>query len=288
MLAAWQDGIYPGFRDEAAKAVVEDGVKLHDFAAAITSSQMFALNLFMPWRQGPRTALDGRLSKAVSEEIVVERVAFEWVPPGPLLGEIDGDCPRPDETATGVDVVLWGRDTAGARVALLLEVKLGEGGFTTCGGRDSSANRRPDVCASASRFFDNPADCYLRRPVRKIRDRRYWEIFARSHGSVRAAFPGADEAGPCPFAGHQQQPMRNLAIAHALVQETIVDRAWFGLCPHDENPDVPREWNTWRRLLPAGEKAPVLLASRVLEAGRDAGHSDWARWMTDRYRLPLS
>jgi hypothetical protein len=82
--------------------------------------------------------------------------------------------------------------------------------------------------------------------------------------------------------------MRNLAVAHALVQETIVDRAWFGLCPHDENPDVAREWNTWRGLLPVGEKAPVLLASEVLAAGREAGWSEWARWMAERYRLPLS
>ena len=138
---------------------------------------------------------------------------------------------------------------AGARVALLLEVKLGEEGFTTCNGRDSRSNRRPDVCASAAKFLGNPADCYPRRPARQRRDRRYWEIFARSHGSVRAAFPGADEAGPCPFAGHQQQPMRNLALAHALVQEGLVDRAWFGLCPHDQNPDVAREWARWRSLV---------------------------------------
>lgn len=287
MFARWSDGVYPAFREDAGTVISEDEVRLHDFSAAVTSSQMFALNLFIPWRRAPRDALEARVAKVVGSAIVIERLTFEWIPPGALLGEIDDDRPRPDEPATAVDVVLWGRDGQGARVAVLLEVKLGEEGFTTCGGKTSRGNRRPDVCASAATFFANPADCYLRRPVRRRRDRRYWEIFTQSHGSVRAAFPGADEAGPCPFAGHQQQPMRNLALAHALVQGGLVDRAWFGLCPHDQNPDVAREWDVWRRLLPPGDIAPVLLASDVLAAGRDAGHGQWARWMAERYRLQI-
>ncbi len=287
MFATWIEGVYPGFREDAANAVAEDEVRLHDFSAAVTSSQMFALNLFIPWRCGARDALEARIAVTLGKSLVIERVGFEWVPPGALLGEVEGDRPRPDEPATAVDVVLWGRDGSGARVALLLEVKLGEEGFTTCNGRDSRGNRRPDVCASAATFFGNPADCYLRRPVRQHRDRRYWEIFARSHGSVRAAFPGADEAGPCPFARQQQQPMRNLALAHALVQEGVVDRAWFGLCPHDQNPDVAREWSVWRGLLPAGDTASVLPASELLAAGRDAGHGAWAQWMAERYRLAI-
>jgi hypothetical protein len=288
MFATWIEGVYPGFREDAVSAMAEDEVRLHDFSAAVTSSQMFALNLFIPWRRGGRAPLEARIAGALGKAIVLERVVFEWVPPGALLGEIDEDRPRPDEPATAVDVVLWGRDGGGARVALLLEVKLGEAGFTTCSGRESRGNRRPDVCASAAKFFGGPADCYLRRPVRRLRDRRYWEIFARSHGSFRAAFPGADESGPCPFAGQQQQPMRNLALAHALMQEGLVDRAWFGLCPHDQNPDVVREWTVWRGLLPGGEIAPVLPASEVLAAGRDAGHGAWAQWMAERYRLAIT
>jgi len=287
MFANCSDGIPPAFRDEAASVVVEDGVRLHSHAEAVTSSQMFALNLFIPWRSGSRAALEARLASTLGASIVVERVAFEWVPPGALLGELEGDRPRDGEPATGVDVVLWGRDKTGARVALLLEVKLGEGEFTPCGGRNSSANRRTDVCASAATFFGDPGACYLRRPWRKTRDRRYWEIFAQSHGSVRAAFPGADEHGPCPFAGQQQQPMRNLALAHALVQEGIVDRSWFGLCPHDDNPDIAREWAAWRALLPTVGVAPVLAASVVIAAGRDAGHLEWAAWMAERYRISL-
>ncbi len=283
----WSDGIFPAFRDDAVLAVAEDEVRLHKYAAAVTSSQAFALNLFIPWRRGSRAALDARLTNALGEPITIDRLTFEWVPAGGLLGEIDADRPRPDEPATAVDIVLWGGARDGARVALLLEVKLGEGGFTTCGGRDSPSNRRPDVCASADVFFRDPSACYLQHPRGKTRDRRYWDIFASSSGSVRSAFPGASNDGPCPFAGQNQQPMRNLAISHALVQEKIVDRAWFGLCAHDDNPDVAAQWAAWRSLLPSTDAAPVIRASEILAAGCDAGHQVWAHWMADRYRLSL-
>jgi hypothetical protein len=170
----------------------------------------------------------------------------------------------------------------------MLEVKLGEGGFTKCGGLKSPANKRQDVCASAETFFSDPTACYLQHPKYKTRDRRYWGIFTAAHGGVRAAFPGATADGPCPFAGEQQQPMRNLALAQALVQEGLVGRAWFGLCHHDQNPDVAREWRRWKDLLPPDVSAPALLASRVLRAGHDDGHPEWAKWMAARYRLELA
>lgn len=286
MLTHWADGIHPGFRAAVAAVVAEDEVKLHPFAAALTSSQMFALNLFIPWRSGSPGGLDHLVGRVLGEPVAIGRVVFEWVPPGALLGEIDEDRPREDESATGVDVVLWGLDEAGAPIAVLVEVKLGEGGFTPCGGRESGGNRRKDVCASAETFFRDPSACYLQHPWGKVRDRRYWEIFARSHGTVRAAFPGAPGTGGCPFAGQAQQPMRNLALAEAIAQDVVVSRSWFALCAHDHNPDVAEHWAAWRSLLPDSVLAPAMRASDVVAAGRADGHGAWADWMTERYRLP--
>lgn len=50
--------------------------------------------------------LDQRVSSLVGYSLTVDRVVFEWVPPGHLLGEIDGEWPGPGEPATAVDVVL--------------------------------------------------------------------------------------------------------------------------------------------------------------------------------------
>ena len=212
---------------------------------------------------------------------------FEWIPPGTLLGEIAGDRPTGDEPATAVDVALWGSLAGGIGAAVLLEVKLSEPDFTHCHGRTSRANRRTDVCESTARFFQDPGACYLRRPRRKPRDRRYWEIFEQRNSSVRDAFPGADLDGQCPFAFSMQQPMRNLAIVRGLEQcgNSGVERAWFALCAHDHNEDVDVHWEEWGHLLPDPSGAPKLAASKILRAGEVEGFGEWAEWMRERYRL---
>ena len=283
----WSDGIHPAYRALAEDVVRADSVKLHRHAAHLRSSQMFAFNLFLPFRDEGRERLSDRVGGMIGAPFRIDEVRFEWVPPGALLGEIRGDRPVGDEPATGVDIVLWGQLTGGERAVVLLEVKLSEGEFTSCGGRNSAANQRKDVCASATRFFGEPSACYLRRPKRARRDRRYWEIFAASHGSVHDAFPGADMTGPCPFAESMQQPMRNLAIARGLEQDptSAVEQAWFGLCAHDDNPDIAAHWERWRSLLPDEAMAPALPASEVVRTGEEEGFVEWAAWMRDRYRL---
>lgn len=281
----WTDGIYPAYRDLATTAVAADAVRLHNRAAHLRSSQTFAFNLFLPFWKGRRARLSERVSKLIGSQITIEKVQFEWTPPGGLLGEIAGDRPVGDEPATAADVVLWGRLGLRRRAAVLLEVKLSEGDFTHCGGRYSRGNRRQDVCESARLFMQDPSACYLRRPVRQRRDRRYWAIFAASHGSVRAAFPHADLDGPCPFAQSQQQPMRNLAIARGMEQDGMVRQAWFALCAHDANPDIAGHWAEWSRLLPDPSLAPVLPASEVVRIGEAEGLMEWAAYMRERYQL---
>ena len=209
------------------------------------------------------------------------------MPPGRILGELDGDRPVGNEAATGVDVVLWGKLEDGAKCAVLVEVKLSETDFTPCNGRTSRANRRRDVCNSADLFFADPSACYLTRPLHQRRDRRYWEIFAGAHGTFGEAFPGVDRAGPCPFAFSMQQPMRNLAVARGLEQDggLGIARTWFAVCAHDANPDIPRLWEEWRRILPHFSMAPSLPASEVVAAGEAEGLAEWATWMRGRYLL---
>ncbi len=281
----WTDGIYPAYRRLAEMVRHADAVKLHSHASFLPSSQVFAFNLFLPFREGRRARLSQLVSGAVGARLTVDQVSFEWVPPGGLLGEIAGERPAGREPATAADVVLWGRLPRRRRAAVLLEVKLSEGAFTHCNGRTSPGNQRTDVCASANRFFADPNACYLRRTKRATRDRRYWDIFSRSHGSVRAAFPHADPDGPCPFAFDMQQPMRNLAIARGIEQARTVRQAWFALCAHDDNPDVRAHWAQWARLLPDPSMAPRLPASEVVAAGEAEGLTDWAAYMRARYRL---
>lgn len=285
MWDSWRDGIYQDYRDLAKETVRDDSLELHPYAAHILSSQAFTFNLFLPFRNGLKEGLARKVSNLVGEEVTIDRVTFEWVPPGHLLGEIDGERPAPGEAATAVDCVLWGWLANGSRAAVLVEVKLTEAAFSHCNGRTSPNNRRKDVCQSAQLFFDGPQDCYLTHPAGKIRDRRYWEIFAGSAGSLRDAFPNVELNGECPFAYDMQQPMRNLAIAQGLVQEGTVEKAWYILCGHDHNQDIAGHWQAWRQLVNDATPAPFLPASEVVKVGEEDGLLDWGKYMRARYRL---
>ena len=285
MWPRWTDGIYAPYRDLASTVQRSDDVRLHKYAPHLLSSQAFAFNLFLPFWEGNRRRLSACVSALAATRLTIDRLQFEWVPPGRLLGEIVGERPVGGEPATAADVLLWCRLDNGQRAAVLIEVKLSEGDFTHCGGRYSRGNRRQDVCKSARLFMRDPSACYLRRPVRQRRDRRYWEIFAQSHGSVLSAFPQTDLDGSCPFAEGLQQPMRNLAIARGMEQEGIADQAWFALCAHDANLDISARWAEWSRLLPEPSHAPVLPASEIVRAGEAEGLKEWADYMRERYQL---
>ena len=221
-------GIHLDYRGLAEEVQVADEVKLHKYAAHLLNSQVFALNLFLPFREGDRKALSER-------GCWWTRWALSGCHPGRCLASWRGIVPvrtSPPRPLTS------SRLEDGRRAVVLVEAKLSEDRFTTCNGRIGRGNRRKDVCESAPLFFSDPNTCYLRRPKRKRRDRRYWKIFAARHGCVRDAFPGADIA-------------------------------WLVLCAHDGNPDVPGHWKERAESLPDPAMAPSLPASAVTDGGRD-------------------
>ena len=275
----WKDGIYKDYRGAADDMVRNGSVKAHTQIHHLRSSQVFAFNLFLPFQEGRRLRFSAYVSESIGAVFNVDAVRLEWIPPVEVLDEPGGVA------ATAADVVLWGSLKNGSRAAVLIEVKLSEDTFSHCKGPTSRGNRRKDVCGSASLFFDDPSTCYLRRPVREKRDRRYWQILADSYGSVRNAFPNADSSGPCPFAGDMQQPMRNFAIARGIEQVGLVERAWFALCAHDDNPEIAAHWRAWQGLLPTPSMAPLIPASEIVSIGRRDGLTGWAAYMRDRYLL---
>ena len=68
--------------------------------------------------------------------------------------------------------------------------------------------------------------------------------------------------------------MRNLAIAQGLVQEDMVQKAWYILCAHDNNPDIAGHWQEWQRLVGrcgAGSLSSGIRRHRHRRAGRPDG-----------------
>ncbi len=270
----WLDGIHPELRS-TAREVVSD-LRPHDYLAALNSSMAFGFNLLLPFRDAG--GLSALLSALLGEPVQAEAIHFEWAAPGRVLCEIRGEVPERDEHYTAIDALITAR-CSGEPVAFLVEVKLSEDGFTPCGGRASRANHHKKICRSATRLFLNPAGCYLRRPWRASRDRRYWSIFAAAHGSLPACFHGVDPAGPCPFSRHGQQPMRQHAMALGSVQDGIFSRTWLVLLHHDDNPDVPGPWESYASCTRDRGMFLRLPASKLL-----CVHPQ-GEWLAERYGL---
>ena len=275
----WTDGLFPPIRAQAEAIVADNNIRLHSHVAALNSSMAFAFNLFLPLRKADGLARS--LEPAVGL-LEIDDVVLEWVPPGHLLGELEGDVPKKDEAATGIDAVIWAHRPTGEKLAILIEVKLTERGFSSCGGHGSRYNTRTDVCESAPTFLADPNACYLTRPRGKKRDRRYWDIFANAHGSMRQAFPSAE--GVCPFEGDHQQPMRQHALALALEAEGTVDEAWLVLVHHDDNPDVVPPWDSYRQRARNSSRITKRPASAII-AACESTRAEWAAYLRERYDL---
>ena len=95
-------GASRAYRELAEKVVRDDEVRLHRYAGHIRSSQVFAHNLFLPFREGNRSKLSDFVGRVIGARLDIEEVRFEWIPRGALLGEIAGDRPSGDEPATTV------------------------------------------------------------------------------------------------------------------------------------------------------------------------------------------
>jgi hypothetical protein len=288
IFARWQDNLHPAIVDEATRLVDAAAFRLHDHAHALSSSQAFAMNLFLPLRVGNTAALARFLSDELGRSVTVEGVEQEYYGSGDLLAEIPGSTPTVEDKLTCADVAVHLQDDTGARGLLLVEVKLAEEGFTPCGGAVSAGNRDHGPCEDRTVLWAEPHRCYLRRPYRAQRDRRYWSLFAAEHGTLERAFPGADAEGACPFVGDWQQPMRNHALALAATRAGLADFWALALVHHDDNPDVAGPWDAYAAACASSARIRRWPASRLLPA-IDAALPDTVpspgRWLAERYFL---
>ena len=248
MFDDWREGIHGWVRHRTADLVDEAGIRLHDYIAAVNSSMAFGFNLFMPFREHSASALEDLLTRALGFPIRVVDIEFEFQWPTDVLAECAGPQPTDDEKFTASDVAVHVEDDRGRAGLVLVEVKLGEGGFTPCNGARSAANRRKDVCASAATFFDDPRTCYLRRTRHARRDAGTGTSSMRPSGASEPRFPGFT-GERCPFEGDHQQLMRNHALALGLVQAGEVAFTAFGLVHHPDNHHVVAPWEHYHSLV---------------------------------------
>jgi hypothetical protein len=203
----------------------------------------------------------------------IESWHFEYQPKDDLLGEWKGGV-KPTKYATSVDLTLFLR-SGKERIAVLIEVKFTEDGFSPCGGYKSNGNRDKKFCESEYDESELKTRCYL---VKK-EGREYFEIMKGAYIKTNTC--------RCPFADNNQC-QRNHAFAKTLVSRGIVDQAYFGVLIHDMNIFIDDKWKRYLTSCLPSEQSYLftLLAGEVVSVSDD---DNYRKYLKDRYlieRLP--
>jgi hypothetical protein len=248
---------------------LEAAGKTHHMVGHVRSSQVFALNLFAGLNPERRTALARQVDDTI---IAADPPVFEFEDDRDTLGEATHTSPH----RTQVDVALPCLTEDRERVWILVEVKLTEYGFGSCSADASPNNDRGDVCATPEPFGGDPEGCFQLRNQDREHRRRYHHYLGDLN---RTAALGHG----CPFR-HNNQPMRNFALAGVLVDRGDAARVHVVLCAHDDHRMIWRRWDEAVRDTPTADRVHVgsLTASDVL---LEHPSTD-AKLLATRYRIP--
>jgi Restriction Endonuclease associating with ARP len=244
------DGLVPAAH--AAYAALKARNLLHHFIGHVRSSQAFALNLFAPLSAEDVAGLLRSLGLDIQH---AHAPSFEYSDRQDRLGEHTSERPH----ATQVDVVLRGFDTAGSTYLALVEVKLSEIDFGPCSAYQTHQNSDRQTCRHDGPFGDNPELCFQLSNWGGSTRRRY-DTYIGSMSTTEAR-PG------CLFRLGMNQPMRNVALARALVQAGEADRVVYALCAPEKNRPIWRRWSEAEQLFGdiPGVTVARLLPKQVLD-----------------------
>ena len=221
----------PGARIlEPARAAYDDLAArglTHGYVDHVRSSQAFALNLFAGLGASELAALWALIDPTVTQGHQLE---FEYTDPDDDLGE--AQTTRPHQTQ--VDVALRGRTGDGRHHVAFIEVKLSETAFGACSAFDLAANDTRHLCGQPGAWGGDPAGCFQLRNYTTADRRRY-----DTHLRPEWITPTSDSG--CEFLD-LNQPMRNVALARALIDRGDADHVAVVLCAPAGNTNVWRQW----------------------------------------------
>jgi len=252
----------PAYEDLAARGLT------HGYVDHVRSSQAFALNLFAGLEPAELAALWALIDSAVTQEHQLE---FEYSDPDDDLGE--AQAVRPHQTQ--IDVALRGRTDTGERHVTFIEVKLSETAFGACSAFDRADNETRHPCRQPGAWGGDPAGCFQLRN-HDTADRRRYDTHLRPEWIA----PTSDRG--CEFLD-LNQPMRNVALARALIDRGDADHVTVALCAPAGNRNV---WRQWARARQVFARVPEITLTDLPAAEVAAVHTDSRRTeLLDRYQL---
>ena len=252
--------------------------KKHKFINHMASSQAACANLFLPLLKYPVEA--ARVLRSVKSDL--QAIAVDWLDNGYQLEFWD----KPDNalndhnpaSGTDSDIAIAYYSETGDLNLWLIEHKLTEQEFTTCGGY-RSPHRNPDKhpCDSISDILENKRLCYYAGAS----GYRYWDITLANQNMY--PIKNLLEFGTCPFQGGLNQLWRNqllgLAIEKSVSGKWPFKKVYFSVVHHPKNHALDESMNTYRKLIGYIDRFSSFTSDELIREAKQLGFSPWHEWL---------
>ena len=265
------------------------GYKLHEFSFHAVSSQTACVNLFLPLLES-KYANDILRDLCAAKHLPIDfkeinREAkgfykgfqFEFWDEGKSgkKGYLNDHTPA---AGTDADIAIVYKNSKGENCIWLIEHKLTEAEFTTCGGYKSKHNAHKDVCSKCNPFCNEVAQKQCRYSVIGY---NYWETTNYHKAQFSEKVP---EVSQCLFKSGMNQLWRNQLLALKL-KEKRFDNAFFSVVYHSENESLEKKLNAYAQLFSEEAAFSSFTSKDLFECAQKYSKdlSDWLKWYDEMY-----
>lgn len=274
--------LYPAIRPALESHLQKFPFRIHKYFNHMASSQAANLNLFLPVLHSPQAAAILATIKPDIARIATDhldkgyRIEF-WDEPFGNLGD------KTDVSGTDSDIAIAYYNHQGELCLWLIEHKLTEAEFTTCGGFKSRGRQvRHDCRQPFSVILSDKNTCYYH----DARGFNYWNITESNQGF----FPGHARHAQCPFQGGTNQLWRNQLLALSIEQDERQPyrQVTFSVVKHPRNTALDVSLAEYRGLIGDTSRFSVFTSEDVLRAAsdlRDPELGHWIDWYRDLYAI---
>lgn len=256
--------------------------RLHQYFSHVASSQAANINLFMPVLLHPNAnvilrELNTDFARLAESELDHGYRLEFWDEPYGTLGD------RTPISGTDADIAIAYYNHENELCLWLIEHKLTEAGFTTCGGSRSKGRTVAHNCnKSFSEILQDKSVCYYH----SANHYNFWNITDAN----RAFFVNQSDHFTCPFIGGINQLWRNQLLALSIEQDERqpYKHVMFSVVKHPRNTYLDQSIKEYTDLIANNPKFSVFTSKDVLDAAvglLDPELDQWVAWYRDLYAL---
>lgn len=274
--------LYPNLKDVLEKHQEKYPYRMHKFFNHMASSQAANFNLFLPILMNPQAAaifseIRPDFSRLATEQLDRGfRIEF-WDEP---YGTLRDKSPI---SGTDADIAIAYYNQEDELSLWLIEHKLTESEFTTCGGYRSHGRRLTHNCQySFSNILINKDTCYY-HDIKKF---AYWEITERNQDF----FVNHADFVQCPFQGGLNQLWRNQILGLSIEQDPHqpYKHVTFSVAHHPRNVSLKTSIESYKHLISDNPKFSTFTSEEVLNSAarlHDPSLDHWITWYRELYNL---